>query len=278
MYKSIKITFLIITTGLVLLGTSPDELAPVSGLNYEIVNGLDGNPGGGIKLTWSAPPDYGGGGGFSCRRPENSGTAGVEYVVSVDGVDQVAVDVTEAYVYTAGAEVAVYAVYNDVKSTPVTLDFGAVESPSVEVWSVDDPSPDHPSGFGFCENGTVATYAESNEDNSDYIDYYVVSGLILTYFYSHYPTPSPSDVAASSEEPGTYDDLDIVAATGVGTYSTSRALSNNGLYGLWIDANANGYDESDNFGKALVTGIDGHKVTFTFAYQTVAGLRWVVVD
>jgi len=261
-WVSLTALLLVASFAFVIVGCEPTDTPPVTNLNFDIVDDTDGNPGGGIKVTWSAPAD---------ATPD-------EYVVSVDDVDQVAVDGTEDYVYTAGAEIAVYAVYGEERSSAETLDFGAVETPTLEVWSVDDPDPEHPSAFGFGANGTAAPYAVSVEANWSSIDFYIAAGPVLVSPSDHLPEPINNEENASSEENTTYEDLDIVAATGVGNYLTGRDLTDNGLYGLWIDPTANGYDEGDNFGKAVVTGIDGDKVTFKLAYQKVAGLRWVVVD
>jgi hypothetical protein len=264
MKKWVSLTALLLVAGFAFFsaGCIDGDTPPVTNLNYDIVNDADDNPGGGIKVTWSAPAD---------ATPD-------EYIVSVDGIDQVAVDVTEDYVYTAGAEVAVYAVYNDVKSAKETLDFGAEETISIDVWPVTDPDPEHPSAFGFGENGMAATYAVSDKSNWPSIDFYIAADLYLTAPADHLPDAINNEANASSAETGTYDALGIVAATGQQLYLTGRKLTDNGLFGLWIDPTADGYDEGDHFGKAVVTGIDGDKVTLKVAYQKVAGIRWVVVD
>lgn len=262
MKKWISAALMLALVGFVAINCTPTDKPEPTNLNYTIVNDLDGNPGGGIKLTWSAPAN---------ATPD-------EYVVSVDGVDQVAVTTTEDYVYTGGATIEVWAVYGSEKSDKAaTLDFKAVETATLEVYSVDDPSAEHPSGFGFSASGTASSYAVSVEANWPSIDYYIASGPKLAAPSDHLPDPINSELNAVSAETGTYDGLTIVAATGKGLYLTNRDLASNGLYGLWLDSN-NAYDASDLFGKALVSGIDGYKVTFKLALQTKAGLRWVVVD
>jgi len=260
-WVSLTALLLVASFALVIVGCEPIDTPPVENLNYTIVNDQDGNPGGGLKLTWSAPAD---------AEPD-------EYIVSVDGVDQVAVETTEDYVYTPGAKIEVFAVYNEDKSAAVELDFGVVET-TLEVWSVDDLDPAHPSAFGFADDGNASTYAVSVESNWPMIDYYIASGPNLASPSDHLPTPINNEENANSSETGTYDGLDIVSETGVGKYLTNRDLTNGGLYGLWLDPTGDGYDTGDHFGKAVVTGIDGNKVSIKVAYQKVGGLRWVVVD
>lgn len=263
MKKWVSLTALLLVAGFAFLsvGCEPPDEDPVTNLNFEIVNDTEGNPGGGIKVTWSAP---------ATATPD-------EYIVSVDGADQVAVDVTEDYVYTAGAEVAVYAVYNDVKSAAETLDFKVIVT-DIDVYTTDDPAADHPSGFGFTPAGSAQTYSVStaNQDEWPDIDYYISSGHVLTAPMDHLPDPLNAKGSAASVETDAFDDLDIVAAPG--NYLTQRDLTVNGIYGLWLDAANDNYDVTDHFGKAFVEGISGEQVTLKVAYQTVAGLRWVVTD
>ncbi len=230
---------------------------PVSGLNYEIVNDNDGNPGGAVKLTWTLP------------------ASSDDVVVSVDGVDLTPVVGSETIVYTAGGEINVYNRVGQDKSSAVSLDLSVVETPTLDVYSVDDPSPDDPSGFGFGSSGTAAAYAVSTQSNWPLIDFYIASGPKIASPSDHLPTPLNDEVNAAASETSTYDNLVIASPTGQNLYFTNLSLASNGVYSLWIDPTNNGYSADDNFAKAHVTGIDGYKVTFTFGFQTKAGLRWI---
>jgi len=263
MKKWVSIALLVVV-GLVMMNLEcPNGGSAPTNVNITVVDDQDGNPGGGIRVTWSAPSD---------------GSTPDEYVVSVDGVDQVAVTTLEDYVYTPGAEIVVKAVFGADEYEANAIDIGAVATSSIDIWSVNDPDPNHPSGLGFGSNGAAGTYAVSTESNWPEIDFYIASGPKIASPADHLPTPLNDEENAVSSETGTFATLDIVAATGQNLYLTSRDLTTNGLYGLWIDPNANGYDASDNFGKLVVNSIDAgtYKVNLSVAYQTEPGLRWVV--
>lgn len=238
------------------------DYPPVQNLDFEVVDDLEGDPGGGVYLFWDTP----------------LGDSAVEYVVSVDGVNQTPVEVTEDYVYTPGITVAVYAVYPDGMSEPGELDFGAVETPSLDVWSVADPSPDHPSGLGFTAAGTAVSYAVSYPENWPDIDYYIARGPALSSPNYREPEPLNDEENASCLESGAYENLAIVKPCGSGDYITLRDINIDDLYGLWIDPGADNYTPDDHFGKAYVIDIQNLKVTLKLAYQTVPGLRWVDTD
>jgi len=266
MKKWVSLAAILLVAGFVILNTGcvPTEYPPVENLNYEVVNDKDGNYGGGIKVTWSAPAD---------ADPD-------EYIVSVDDEDQVAVTVLEDYVYTPGVEIEVFAVYGDEKSTGnPTIEFKTVETKDFHVWSVLDPLPGHPSGFGFnVANGSVTSYsvAKENEDNWPKIDYYIADdgGPVLAAPMDHIPSLNNKGSAAS-EEATDYDALEIVKPKG--NYSTQRKLEINAVYGLWLDEENDSDPTGDFFGKLQVSNIDGYDVTLRVALQLEPGLRWVIV-
>ncbi len=241
---------------------------PVKNLNYQVVESSS-EPGGGVRLMWVKPDS---------AEPD-------DYVVSVDGVDLV--PVTENYmdVYEPGAKLAVYARYGGVKSEPVTANFGAVETAEITVWSINDPSPDHPSGFGFTTDGTAATYLLSMEPEK--VDFYISMGQsgntpTLTAPKDHAPTPINGEGNASVIVPLSYDDLVFASLSDYGFFITQKPLYSDSVYCLWIDPTDNGFTGDDHFGKALVTNIEDnsgiYEVTFKLAYQKIPGLQWVVVD
>lgn len=238
------------------------DFPPVENLDFEVVDDLEGNPGGGLHLTWETP----------------AGDSAIEYVVSVDGKNQTPVQTTEDYVYTPGMIIGVVAVYSGGESNPEELDFKAVETPSLDVWSVADPSPDHPSGLGFGTSGYASSYATSYHENWPFIDYYIAVGPVLASPNVREPEHLNEENNTSCEEAGTYEDLYIVKNCNQGSYQTDRLINTDDLYGLWLDANDDGYTSDDHFAKAYVIDVQGLKVTFKLAYQTVTGLRWVVTE
>ncbi|MBD3286698.1 hypothetical protein GF338_10220 [candidate division WOR-3 bacterium] len=261
-WVSIALVAVVAMTFVGMEGCNGTTAGALTNVNVSVVDDADGNPGGGLHVTWSAPSE---------------GTPD-EYIVYVDGTAQVAVTTTEDYVYTPCAEIEVAAVYGTEEEMSSSVDIGAVSTSSIDLWSVDDISPNHPSGFGFASGGSAGTYAVSSEANWPEIDYYIASGPAIASPSDHLPTPLNDEENAVSMETGTFDDLGIVAETGQGLYLTNRDLSNNGLYGLWIDANANGWDDGDHFGKLIVNSIDAgtYHVNISVAYQTEGGLRFVV--
>ncbi|MBN2380945.1 hypothetical protein JXM67_14195 [candidate division WOR-3 bacterium] len=241
--------------------TTYQEHPPVKNLTYEVVDDLEGDPGGGIYLTWDSP----------------DGATPEEYVVSIDGIDQTPTEVTEDYVYTPAAKIEVYAVYTDGRSTPKALEFKAVETELLEVWSSKDPSPDHPSGLGFGSSGFAASYAMSFPQNWPFIDYYVDTTVSLASPDLRTPEPMNDEHNTSCSQTGTYEKLNVVKPCG-GVYHDRTGIVKSDLYGLWLDENDNGYTSDDHFAKAYVIDVQGLKVTLKLAYQRTPGLRWVITE
>lgn len=275
MKKRVSLIALVLVAAfaLVIIDCGPTDTPPVENVKIEVIDGDDG-PGGAIKVTWDAPADV---------EPD-------EYVVSVDGVDQVAVTTTEDVVKTPGAIIEVYAVYGGDKSNPEKVDLSATVTDNIEVWSINDPSADHPSAFGFDEDGAAAHFAIGNKDDWDKMDFYISMGEdgltpSFTAPYARTPEKLNDERNATSDESGTFDNLKIVSPTGQGLYATVNPVTDGGLYGFWLDNNDE-YDASDHFGKIHVTAltIDGtdpqglniYKAVLKLAYQTQQGLRWVV--
>jgi hypothetical protein len=273
MKKLIKSAILSISALVWFLGASYSD--EVRGLSYEPVPDTFGNPGGGIKLMWDEPAT-GSGGFLSCS--ENSGPELDGYIVCVDGVDLPLTKETEYYVYTPAVEVAVYAVWDGQRSYPGTLDFAVVETPTVEVWSINDPSQEHPSGFGFSTAGTAAAYSVAN--NAENSDFYVSMGLssnmpTLTSPSDHTPDPLNSRYGFSVEADESYYDYELVVSSAA---STQSVLQNYATYGI-IVASDTVYKTSDNFGKLLVTSLAEasgvYKATLKLGYQLMDGVAWV---
>ncbi len=265
-----KIALLILLAAAFVLGSSQE--GEVRSLQYRVVADTLGNPGGGIRLEWVAPTYNEGGGLFSCSQRKE--VYPDHYVIDADGVKVGTTTNTFYYVFTPCRAIEVAAVWDGEKSIPIMLDFEAVETPTLDIWSMDDPDPSHPSGFGFGETGTATAYSVSDSTNNDKIDFFIDYGLKIASPNERVPTVN-DERNTTSIEIGSYYVLKVVSPCGNDRYLTKRDLANNGLYGLWIDPTSNGYSTDDNFAKAHVTGINGYKVTLRLAYQAVPGLRWV---
>ena len=209
-------------------------------------------------MTWSPPvegvPDF--------------------YVVTVNDSDQIGVTTTEDLVYTPCAEIIVKAVFGDSVYSG-TLLISPTETDSFEVWIENIADSTHPSGIAFDTLGTHA-YSVYDTTNLAKIDYYLAPGPKLMSTKLHTPTPLNSKGCSVSQENGTFNTLKIVSPTSLGLYQDSVDLVEGGLYGLFLDRNDSDYDVTDYFGKAQVISVTEEKVTFKFAIQTKAGLRWVV--
>lgn len=215
--------------------------------------------GSGVTLTWDAPAD---------QTPDG-------YYVYIDGGSAIDVQETSYAVSTPAAEIAVTAYIGGDESNESTLDFAAVETPSIEVWSINDASPDHPSGFGFALAGTATAYSVAQQPTE--IDYWLYQGDNGTLISpSDHQPPYNSELNVISDETGTYEALDIVK--GSGNYISQKILVQNSVYGLWFI----GDDSDEYFAKMLVSSLTNTsgviKADLKVACQTYAGLRWVVTD
>ncbi len=237
------------------------DYPPIENLDFEVIEDLDGHTGGGLRVFWDPPAD----------------TTPDEYAVEVDGITETIVD-TEYYAYDPAGEIAVYAVYGESWSDPIELGLKAVETEYLEAWSAADPSPDHPSGIGFAEDGHAEAYAMSWPENWPYIDYYVDTIMNLSSPNLREPEPMNYENNCSCEETGSYEDLELVVPCELESYVVRQLITQHQLYGLWLDPEDDGYTADDHFGKAYIVGVYDLMVTFRLAYQTVPGLRWVVTD
>ncbi|MBN2380122.1 hypothetical protein JXM67_10025 [candidate division WOR-3 bacterium] len=259
------------------LGTAASSFshADVNNIDLIVVADSQGNPGGGIKLIWDEPYVDDEGCFLCCSKPTGDGPD--RYAVYVDGVRVGETEETEYTVYTPGVEIEIAAVYGVEESKGLMIDLGAVETPTLNVWTVNDPSPDHPSGFGFSVSGSAQTYSMSDEGHREDIDYWIASGFILTAPCDRYPDSINAKGSAAKMENVLFDSLLI--ASPPGKYCTQQPLEEDSVYSLWLDYTNDNYSLDDRFGKMQVTykDTDGLKVTLKLAFQTENGLRWVAV-
>jgi hypothetical protein len=229
------------------------ELLKVSNLTY-----VAEDSGNSLKLEWDPVTDAAG------------------YRVKVDGVTN-ETDQTTYTVDTPAKMIEVTAYNGAVESPAVTVDCEPVVTATIEVYGISDPSPDHPSGFGFSDDGTAVTYSleSANHPMIDYIMDDVNKSMDFRSPNSYTPPYNDEDNTIA-EAAGT--DFDA-AENADGDFFTVFEAVENGVYYFWIDPSANGWDATeDHFAKGKVESISGAKVTLKVACQTIAGLSWLVTD
>ncbi|MEA3311021.1 MAG: hypothetical protein U9Q76_02245 [candidate division WOR-3 bacterium] len=235
---------------------------PVENLGYDVVSGQDGNPGGGVRLSWDAP--------LSAVPPD-------KYVVSSDWEVLDTVYITEYYIYTPLDEIEVYAVYGREVSRAEEIRFGAVYWIDIELWTVDDPDPSHPNAFGFNDIGEPVTYFIANQDDWPDIDYYLEFGPALASPQNHTPPLNSKNCMVSDEQTSHFGGLDIVSPATKSNYASSQEIHFNQVYGLWLDYKNDGCSSDDHFGKVYVEESYAERVSLYIAYQPIGGLRWVAL-
>lgn len=243
-----------------------NDYPPVENLDYYVIDDLDGNPGGGVYVFWDAP----------------SGHVPDDYIVRVDGVDT-EVMVTYYNAYEPAGQIDVYALYGSSLSEPRSLGFAAVETPYLDVWSSNDPSPDHPAGFGFNPDGTARSYTLAPSENGPYIDYWLYAGYSVPLLVSPCDADPPinNELNCVSDVSGAFDEVDI--APGPGWWISQKEIIDGDVYALWIDPDARSYSSDENFGKLYVSelfdiGSGIYKATLKLAYQRTNDRRWLVTD
>jgi hypothetical protein len=265
MKKILAITFSGIIIILIGLGCSGD-IFPPENIKYETANDIDGKPGGSLRFTWAPYSDSVG--------------------ISVDGVLAVVVSSSsnEAYVYVPGTHIEVSAILDGkMAGYSRSFDFPLIETPSIDVWSIYDPDPNHLSGFGFGTNGTCAAYSLWDQEHFSDIDFYIDAeenkATLLCFASPHLHTSYPLNTKHNStcQVGSSYSTLKILPAPTSENFSYATPIQNNGVYGFWLDDDG-AYDTTGHFVKAQVIGIDGDKVNLKLAYQMIGGLRWVVLE
>jgi len=213
--------------------------------------------GDGLRLSWTVVPGVD---GYKVKYGDSTVTTTQTTYDVLTPVKRI-----EVRSYTGSAE-----------SEAWVLDCTVVETASLAVYGISDPSPDHPSAFGFNADGTITTYSV-NQTNYPAIDFYMedvqLPGMNVV---------NPGDRgwnakgnAAKASGSTNYAGITIADAPGSG-YLTQQELAVGGVFYLWLDRTNNNWDVSDNFAKAKVISIQGAAVTMMVGYQKVAGLRWLV--
>jgi hypothetical protein len=270
--------------GTSLVGKYLDDYPPVENLGFVVID-----EGAAVELTWGPPIG---------AEPE-------EYLVVLDSTEEISTTADWQDVHTPCALVEVYAVYPEGRSEPRALHFGAVETtelvlwatecysrppcprteiiPSlaeqqkgerweVEVHTTDHPNPDDPAGFEFAEDGSAVAYDLSDTTTWPEVDYFIVdfgweSPLAIAGPDVHEPPLNEKMNGVTDPLRISYEDLNLAPDFDYYDYSDIMA---GGVYALWM--------EDAHYAKLRVMDVDGFKVTLKLACQTVAGLRWLVVE
>ena len=213
-----------------------------------------------LRLTWTAVSDADG------------------YNIYIDGVKDTSITAISYDVSGPAKKIEVCA-YTDSEEGPKwELSLTPVVT-TLTVYGRSDTSPDHPSGFGFTSDGTAVTYALSDSTNWPKIDFFIEDVGIPIALWSPHHMNYNTEENASVESPTITEFDSLNSAAAPGSYSTQTSLSTGGLYSIWIDPNASGWDATnDHFGKLKVSDISGTKVDIRVAYQKITGIRWVVTD
>lgn len=243
------ILMLLLIVGCAETPTGPD-IAPT--VSFEAIE-----QGGTLRLTWTALSDVDG------------------YKIYIDGVLDTTITQLSYDVSKPCKTIEISGYKGDKEGPKWSYSFAPVIT-SISVYGRSDTDPNHPSGFGFTTDGSAVTYALRDSTNWPKVDFYIEDvGTPISLFSPHHRNYNTKKNAGAEATITEFDSLHIAAAPG--SYSTQTRLSTGGLYSIWIDPNANGWDKvNDHFGKLKVIDISGTKVDIKVAYQKVSGLRWIV--
>jgi len=273
--RTIKIVGLFLVAALFLVGTPPITFN-IENYWYEVVDDHEG-PGGGLLIHWDEP--YTGGSNiFGCS--SGSDDKDVRYIITVDGVDVDTVVETTYTLYTPAKLVQIWALVDSeyMSESPAEIELETVETPSLIVWSLADPLPEHPSGFGFTDEGRALSYLVQESMYAEEIDFYVDSALVLAASSEYQPESLNAKKNWISTEESTYEELEIVSPAVPESYNATAELAEGGVYALRVQRELGHESYEYFFAKAKVVAIDENEVVFKVAYQPEAGLRWVVTE
>lgn len=210
-----------------------------------------------------------------------------KYIVYSDDTPVDTVTTTTATITVPAKVVKVTSVVDGDESDPATLDVAPVERTGQELW---ERSAEGHSAYGWnTQTGIGDDYSILDATSFSEFDFYLddlTAGTVNPaeiYFvqpaYNAFGDPF-NNVGTGFHRAGvSYDDLDIGPAPEVNYYEprSENPIVGGVTYVFWVDhANDDALGPDDFFVKVLVTavGSDG-KVQFEYAFQKIAGLRWV---
>jgi len=153
-------------------------------------------------------------------------------------------------------------------TTTDQADLSLVKS-NVQVWSIADPDPNHPSGVHFDNDGNATAVSVSQAPEQ--VDFYV-DGASATELALNSP-----NVGGYNNEKNYFSDpmTGNVADTAWAYYNYTEYIAGGNKYALWLGY-GDGWDVNDHFVKVTVSSISNLQVGLTTAYQPEGGLRWLV--
>lgn len=173
------------------------------------------------------------------------------------------------------SSVGVTAWIGDEESPEATLDLSLTVTTSLDVWTIDDPSPDHPSFVKFT-NGNASTV---NWENRAEATFYINAS---TEFQQIADTVSSITFLVGFIEATGTSPFDFAPAKGsyYSYYPTSGPMAEGATYYMFINNQPDSWGVEDKFAKIEAVSVvpDGnyYKCTFKISYQNENGLRWLV--
>ena len=177
--------------------------------------------------------------------------------------------------------IEVRAVNGNRKSDPATVDCRPVETSSLVLYGISDPSGNDPGGLAFTAGGT-ATALSLDDANKAAIDFVCddQQATVLPVGFINagdYGWPQNAKLNTSADAHTTdFDGFDFAPGNG---YTTQLPIAATGVYALWL-SNFQQWTPYDHFCKTKIISVEQptgtyYKVTLKVAYQTVGGLRWL---
>jgi len=212
-----------------------------------------------LRLTWTADANATG------------------YHVYIDGTLKDTLTGLSIDIGTPAKQIDVTAYNSTGESNKWSLSTAAITTTGLTAYPMSNSSPMN--SFGFTTDGVCSVIDDTVSANYPGIAYFFEDrNSVPLSFYSpnEYTPPYNSDVNTSAQ---LTDDFDaVVAAPGPGSYNTKTAISANVTYALWMGTSTT-WSATDHFAKVKIeTAVSGGAITFQTAYQTVAGLRWLVTQ
>ena len=195
------------------------------------------------------------------------------YIVYVDDVAIDTIDdgtITECTITAANAGKVIEVALSDGTGGD-TYDLTPVATGNVDVYSIADTDPNHPSGLHFADNGAATAVSVTN--SPDLVDLYVDGAAAAELALNSPDVHSP---------PYNNEKNYIADWTGGNVADSAWTYYNYTNYLAIGDAFAvhlgwgDGWDANDHFAKIDITAIDNLKVSMSTLYQREGGLRWIV--
>ena len=247
MKKELAAILTVVIIGAVLTLTGCNESAvDTPSVSWQVTQNQDS-----IKFTWDAIQDADG------------------YIVKYNGIE----DTIQVTSYTLGeptTEVEIVAYKGSDESDPWTHSFAAVETQNLDWYTRADSDPNHPSGLGFNNDGSVVTISYAQGDHNA-IDFVADNDNSITAIQELDGNVNKYNAVAFS---ATYDynTMNMAPETG---YTTYEQVVQQGTFALLKDTDGQKND-NDIYAKLYVKGIDGTRWTVDVTVQPIGGLRWLV--